>query len=90
MSYFEYVFSSGQNTMELNNLFSLVLLDKILNMDVLSCDKSKLETSNLSGKNPARFEDHMPAAQSLTLPEEVKFQVRKYKQNNDLNYLNIL
>ena len=67
---------SQKNQGELHELFSVLFLDILVNIRKLSCvGKPVLDISTVLAPNPARFDENLPAAQLLILPEDVKFQV---------------
>jgi len=67
---------SPKNHTELHELFSILFLDLLVNIQKLSCmGKPVLDITTVLSPHHARFDENLPAPQLLILPEEVKFQV---------------
>ena len=65
-----------KNESALNELFSVLFLDILLDMKQLSGQgRPVLELSTVLAPAAARFQEKLPAAQLLQLPEQLKFQI---------------
>ena len=65
-----------KNTGNLNEFFSVLFLDILVNIQQLgSLNKPLLDVSTILAPNPAKFDQNLPAAHWLHLPEDVKFQI---------------
>ena len=65
-----------KNAGNLNDFFSIQFLDLLLNIQKLTANsKPLLDVSKVLSSNPAKFDQSLPAAHWLHLPEDVKFQI---------------
>ena len=65
-----------KNAGNLNEFFSIQFLDILVNIQRLNAHKKPLlDVSKVLSSNPAKFDQNLPAAQWLYLPEDVKFQI---------------
>ena len=65
-----------KNAGNLNEFFSIQFLDILVNIQKLNAHKKPLlDVSKVLSSNPAKFDQNLPAAQWLHLPEDVKFQI---------------
>jgi hypothetical protein len=61
---------------DLNEFFSVLFLDLLVNMQRLAMlGTPLLDTAAVLAAGPARFDQNLPAAQWLHLPDDVKFQI---------------
>ena len=65
-----------KNAGNINEFFSIQFLDILVNIQKLNAHKKPLlDVSKVLWSNPARFDQNLPAAHWLHLPEDVKFQI---------------
>lgn len=65
-----------KNTGNLNEFFSIQFLDILVNIQKLNAhSKPLLDVSTVLSATPAKFDQNLPAAHWLHLPEDVKFQI---------------
>ena len=65
-----------KNTSNLHEFFSVLFLDILVNIKRLnSINKPLLDVSTVLSPNPAKFDQNLPAAHWLHLPDDVKFQI---------------
>ena len=69
--------STSKHIADLNQMFSLLLLERLLSLRVTDDQHRSAipDLDSLTSRIPSEFEDSLPAAQWLNLPEEIKFQM---------------